>query len=361
MRTYLIVPLLLAACGDNVSPAAVDAAPDAPSTGAAKAVVVAGDFQSTGVLSTVDAPSLTVTQNAVAGVASSDPVVRRIGSELFVVNRYGGDNITILDGATLALVDQIGTGANTNPQDVAQVGRKLYVAALGVGAILVIDRDHPTTVNQIDVSSFDAFDQNPDCESIYAVGDKVYAACGLLQQFSPVVNGKILVIDTSNDTVSTSFDLPSMNPAGWLEKDGGDLLIPLVPSFTDYSTGCVARVTTGTTPSASCDVSNQTLGGFALRIVDGWAIVGAYDDNFNTTKGVLVRMAGGASQSGSTEMLKDLAVCGQYLFVGDNAMSASGIRVFQATGDTATELTTAPLDIGLPPGYGDNIACATTP
>src|SRR4051812_1556859 len=120
MRKFLFLLLLLPACGDNV-PGGPDAAPDGPDIGAAKAAIVAGDFQSTGILSTVGAPSLEVTQNAVAGVASSDPVMRRIGDELFVINRLSGDNITILDSTTLSLTAQIATGAGSNPQDVAVV------------------------------------------------------------------------------------------------------------------------------------------------------------------------------------------------------------------------------------------------
>lgn len=361
MRKILFLLFLLPACGDNHGGGGPDGAPDGPDTGAAKAAIVAGDFNATGILSTIGAPSLEVTPNAVAGVASSDPVVRRIGDELFLINRLSGDNITILDSTTLSLTAQIATGAGSNPQDVAVVGNKLYVAALGVGAILVIDRDHPDTVNQIDLSSLDTFDQNPDCVSVAAVGDKVYAACGLLQQFSPIVNGKLVTIDTSDDSVAGSIDLPSMNPTGWFSTDAGDLLIPLVPSYTDYSTGCLARITTGSTPTATCAVTNQTMAGFALRVIDGWAIVGAYDDSFNTTKGALVRVDGGAAMSAPTEMLKDMAVCGIYIFAGDRAMGAEGVRVFQIDGDAATELTTDPLDIGLPPGYGDGIACMTVP
>src|SRR6185503_8841404 len=89
----LILALVAAGCGDNLlpaPPAAPDAGgnPDGPDLTAGKVAVVAGDFQSTGVVSTIAAPSLDVATNAVAGVASSDPVIRRAGDELFVVNRF---------------------------------------------------------------------------------------------------------------------------------------------------------------------------------------------------------------------------------------------------------------------------------
>src|SRR5262249_23177336 len=133
LASLLSVPLVaagLAGCGDNLAPSATgDHAADAAIPGVATAVLVAGDFNVTGVLSTVRVPQGLVHPNAAAGVAGGDPVLRRFGDELFVVNRFNGDNVTVLARSTLGLVGQYATGPGSNPQDVAPVGRKLYVTA----------------------------------------------------------------------------------------------------------------------------------------------------------------------------------------------------------------------------------------
>jgi hypothetical protein len=352
--------LFLVACGSGSSGDDDDlpATPDAdPGERRGTIAAVAGDFASTGILSTVGAPTQVVRSNAVAGVVGADPAIRRIGDELFVINRFGtgGDNIVILDAATLQLVDQIATGAGSNPQDVALVDGKLYVAALGAGAVLVIDRADPTTIGEIDLSELDD-DGLPDCISAYAVGDRVFVACGVLDNFFADQNGKVAVIDTTDDSVETTFDLPSRNPQGWLTPIGNELLIGTVPDFVDYSTGCVAAISTGDTPAAACGATNQDLDGFASKLTpEGWAVVTHYDAEFNTA-GWLVDLANpGTGLTAAEQVAQDLVVCGSYLFVSE---SGQGIRFHHIDDDgSLAEITVGALDLGLPPAFGNGIAC----
>src|SRR3970282_2434510 len=143
--------VLLAACGGS-DPATPDAAPgaaptdpagDAAPPSGATVFAVGTDFATAGIASTVAVPALEVTQGAVAGVASTDPVVRQFGDRIYVINRYGADNVTILDADTLALVAQISTGSGSNPWDVAVDGDRIYVAALAAGGLLILDARRP--------------------------------------------------------------------------------------------------------------------------------------------------------------------------------------------------------------------------
>jgi hypothetical protein len=376
----LATALPLAACGDNGDDAGDDddapdaaVAPDAdPATPTARVAVVASDFTS-GVFSTIDAPSLAVDAAAVAGVASADPVIRRHGDELFIVNRFGFDNVTILDAATLTLVTQISTGEGSNPQDVAVVGDKLYVAALGADGIRVIDRDAPTEIDSIDLTKLDG-DGVPDCMSVHAVGDRVFAACGLLDNFVADQVGKVVVIDTTTDTVETTFDLPARNPAGLLEQApagsayAGDLLLATVPDYVDYATGCLVRISTGDTPAATCGPTNLALGGFVTRVGFAgdvtWVIAAAFSPSFESTGALHAIDAEGtvgAAATGAAVVAQDLAVCGDYLFVADKATTGEGVRVFAHDGETVSELTTDVLDVGTTPIAGNGLACADAP
>src|SRR5690606_30793210 len=105
-------------CGDNGS-----RPPDAaPGTDAVSdvyvpkplAVAVAGDFDTTGIMTKLEVESLTATMNAApVGAVGGDPVIRKHGDRLFVINRLGASNITIFDANTLAFIDQLGAGTNT--------------------------------------------------------------------------------------------------------------------------------------------------------------------------------------------------------------------------------------------------------
>src|SRR5690606_22670541 len=120
---------------------------------------------------------------APVGAVAGDPVIRKLGDRLYVINRLGANNITILDAKTLALIDQVSAGANTNAQDVAVVGSDtLYAATLNDVGLVKIDIPSGD-VTPIDIgTALSEPDGNPDCVSVYAVGTNVYVACGLLDE-----------------------------------------------------------------------------------------------------------------------------------------------------------------------------------
>src|SRR5205814_950471 len=78
------------------------------------------DF-STGSLSVGDLDTRVVTKD-VASVGS-DAVARFYGGLLYVVNRFGGDNIQVIDPAqNYATIRQFSVGNGSNPQDIVFVG-----------------------------------------------------------------------------------------------------------------------------------------------------------------------------------------------------------------------------------------------
>ena len=370
MKRWLILLSVVAACGDNakVHP---DGGTGDDSGGAGsnvaplyKAVVLGADFQSgTGLVSRLDLASMSMQTNAVAGVATSDPVIRHFGDKVYVINRAVGENVTILDAHDLAPVDQISTGANSNPQDVAVVGDKLYVPAYGTAGVVVLQNDQIAKTIDLGTLLGDP-DGKPDCVSAYAVGTKVFVACGLLDaNFMPRGNGKVAVIDTTTDH-ATALTMPDKNPAGFFEQSpSGDLLISVVPSFDVFTNGCVMRVPADGTTAPTCmtDLTNKALGGFVNAMsyaADGklWLSV-VVDKNFATQSAQLRSYDGttvSAAVSGSSELIQDVAACPDGSVIGVEAtFGASGLRVFRA----GAEVTTAPLPIGLPPVFSGGVVC----
>jgi len=374
--------LALTACGGNHG-AAPDAAPvDAPS-GPPRAVVVTGDFGpgNPGVLSTLDPATLTVTTNVGPAMAvGDDPILRHFGGELFIVNRSDGNNVTILEDQTLALKEQLGTGAGSNPQDVAVHGQNLYVATFGGKGLVMLTRGQ-AAITTIDLSQDDP-DGKPNCNSVFLVGSDLYVSCGLLDdanKFVPRGPGKVYVVDTATNAIKTTLTLSTKNPFGVFEQipvtarpgqNPGDLLMPTVV-FADGS-GCVERIATGgaTPVAAGCMpmMTNITdLKGYASRLgflidlVDSaqitWiatpttfpkADLRAYD--------MPTSALWAAPLNPSTEAIGDLAVCpGGELVVADTTANANGLRVYSGT--SAAELTKSALPIGLPPNSTHGIVC----
>jgi hypothetical protein len=368
---------LLAACGNNhnTSPDAAqqhDTGFDSEAV-APRAVIVAGDFTAghPGVLSTINPEAMTVETNVgPQGGVGDDTVLRKVGNELFVVNRADGNNVTILDAGTLALIDQLGTGAGSNPQDVVVVGQKLYVPVYGGSGVAVLTRGSNTVTN-IDLSADDP-DGKPDCASAFLVGTKIFVACELLDAtFTPRGPGKVYIIDTASDTVVGSVTMQKQNPFGVFEQSpadsalAGDLVIPADP-FS--GTGCVERISTGATPaSGGCVVSNTDLGGYPSRIAfEGtgthttmWMAVSETFPNsalrsYDVGTGTL-----GAVLSPAAELPVDVVPCpdGNIVVAGQAntgvAGSVAGVRIYK----DGVERTTAPLAIGLAPASAHGLAC----
>ncbi len=371
MTKYLLPALLLlAACGDDGSTDDDMADMDADDTDdvtpdVTRAVVAAGDFMAgaPGVLSTLDLATTTVAQNvAPAGAVSSDAVMRKIGDSLYVVNRLGANNITILSADDYSLEQQISTGENSNPQDVAVVGTKLYLPALGTAGVVVATKGSSTTTT-IALPTVDTVDNLPDCVSAFAVGTDVYVACGRLDEnFMPRGVGKLVVIDTTTDTVKTTVDFTNANPFGNFEElPDGSLVIPTVAGFD--TTGCVEKVVPGTTPTVSCLLQHSELPAFAGRLsvqeLEGgdallWLVASTFPAGSLWGYDLNTSSLWSAAISPDTQAITDVAACPDgKLVVSDTTMAANGLRVYGGV----TEVTTAPLPVGIAPSFAHGLVC----
>jgi hypothetical protein len=357
--------------GDGDGDGDADAGPgtDGGDPGGATAFAVATDFATTGVASTVSIPELDVTVNAIEGVATTDPVVRHQGDRLFVVNRFGQDNVTVLDSARLTLVDQLSTGAGSNPQDAAAVGDTLFVAALGEPGILVLDLARPEAgvVDVIDLAQLDAEDGNPDCSSVVALGEQVVAVCGILDEnLAPRGPGAVALIDGARRALVQTAPLTQVRPFG-LAQASADESTVLIPTIEDFARpagpGCLERVVVGedSLRAAGCLVENADLGGFvsALATVpDGlWmTVTTSFDPDDLGPYGDLVSLPAGGKpdriELADDLRPMDLAICPSGHVVLSDA--TRGVRVLAPGAER--ELTRGPLDIGLPP-VSNGLAC----
>jgi len=381
MKRSVLFVLVLAAC-DPESNFRPDAAVVDPSVDAAvpgpRAAVVSGQFGAGGILSDLDVDSLAVRQDlSPSGGIGSDPFIRRFGDKVYVVNRFGGNSISIFSATTLRFVEQYGTGSGSNPQDVALVDDTMYVVAgPGIVKVKLATGESLGSINL--ATAVGDPDGNPDCVTFGKVAGKLYVACGLFDfdtTFAPRGNGKVAIIDTANNDAVSTVTLPSTNPQNYFVKTAassvfaGDLLIGLSPSYSDYSTGCIARVSTGSTPTAACadGLTNALVGGVLTHMdlsADSkllWMAVNTNSADFSVSTGALkgFDLTTGelwdAPISKDTQLITDVAACpdGSVIAI-DRTMDAAGFRVF---GPDYQERTTMALPFGLPPLFGNNTLC----
>ncbi|MFN0249753.1 MAG: YncE family protein [Kofleriaceae bacterium] len=370
----LATVLFAGACGDNN-----DGAPDAPPGNDSmmgmdmsmpareRAVVVAGDFVAAGLLSSLDVEARTSENNvAPATAVGNDPVLRRFGNELFVVNRIE-NNITILNATTFALVEQISTGTNSNPQDVAIEGNKLFVPVYGGSGIVELTRGM-TTITPIDLSEDDP-DDKPNCASIYKIGTSLFVTCQILDDsmrfLPPRGPGKLYTVDIGTRTKTGEATLTTANPFGLLDQlpNNGDLVVGTI-DFADGS-GCLERITTGATPAASCMATNTALGGNVTRVTirnDTEILAVVANPSFamgSSLKVIEDNGTVGATFTKAGQVLRDGVACPSGAVVVEEGPSGvapapQGLRVYSAS---QTETTTGPIDVGLKPQSFRALAC----
>jgi hypothetical protein len=111
------------------------------------AFVATSDY-STGSYSTVNLNNLNVSKDlpSTTGIIESDNGAVYFNNRVYVLNKFGFDNITVLEVSDLTTaVKQFSTGNGTNPQDIAFVSdTQAYVSLLGSNEVLVVDPTAPS-------------------------------------------------------------------------------------------------------------------------------------------------------------------------------------------------------------------------
>jgi hypothetical protein len=381
MRHALAILLLtLPACGGGNgktadaatppidAPPGVDAAPqiDGAPTPSCTCLALGVDYMAgVGAAARVDLPSMTVHKDVLPGAVQSDPVVRYLGGTIYIVNRFAGENVTIVDPSTWTVKTQFSTGAGSNPQDIAIKGATAYVVTLGMPLVEVWDLSTtpPTQGTPIMLPTIGAdTDGNPDAASIVIDGNLAYVSLEHLVSFAPAAKGQVAVIDTTTNTVVTSLFLQNENPVNFMRPrvSKGDLLVAEAPDFTAM-TGCLEKITLGAMPAAAgCIVSSMSLGGYvagAAPSTDGHVYLAA-QTNPTTSKLVAISdqgMVDDVPYSTSGESPTDVATCDAAHLLLANDAATGGLRVYDTM--THMEVTTTALDIGLPAGFANDIVC----
>jgi hypothetical protein len=290
-------------------------------------------------------------------VCRADPVT----GYTFVVSRLGADAVEIVDTAvTWEVIGEYSVGAGTNPQDIAVVSAdRAYVARYKEPSLLVVDPLDGAALGEVDLSAYADDDGAPEAAWLLAHGDRVYVALQKLAGYEVDGPSSVAVVGAASGEVEREIPLAGANVYGKLRYAVAIDRIPLIEAgrFGALDGGIQLLDPNEDTVSPYV-ITEAALGGdLADAVVAGWdrgfAVIGVPAEGGAKTR--LVAFDPSTGEVGATLIDDDewelgfmeLDPDGDELWVADRSADAPGVRVF----DTATggELTSRPIDVGLPP------------
>ena len=361
----LLVALVACGCADDATKP-VNHLP--PECGAV--IVVTTDFASGG-LSAVSADSTGSVTEDLASI-HADAVARTHDGLIYVVNRFGADNVQVVDPARgYVTVRQIPVGAGSNPHDIAIIAPdRAFVSRNGSDGLLEIDPGTGAARDTISLRRFADGDSVPDMDRLFYREPYLYIAIARIDfgggTYRPVVPSYLAILDTRTNTLVDTEEmvpgiqairLQGLNPSAPMVWDAASsvLLVPEAGAYGTLDAG-VEKIDLTTMRSIGWLTREEDLGGdlidFTLgpggrgyaTIADLGAITSLVAFDLETGEKI------GALHTSNGYDLADLAVtsCG-ILLVCDRAYTAPGLRIYDAMTGRAISSVEQPVPTGLPP------------
>lgn len=321
-----------------------------------QAFVVTTDFE-TGLFATIDLT--TQTASSTTGSIHSDAVPVVYNDLVFVINRFGQDNIQIIDpSAGFATVTQYSTGNGSNPHDMAFVSAdKAYISLYELSTILIVNPMTGEQLGTIDLSSLNDSDGVPEVDALHIVGNTLYASLQRLDRnnfFAPTGPSFVIAVDTATDLITDIIPV-EINPfTDFVELPNGNLLLGSSGQFGVVNDGGINVIDTSNNTN-SVIISDLELEGDINQIVmiddtKGYALIN--DASFNTqvvSFDIDSGLKTGTVLDSQGFIIGNIAVnSSMEVYVSWRDNENPGVRIFD--GITDSEITTSPIDVGLPPG-----------
>jgi DNA-binding beta-propeller fold protein YncE len=332
---------------------------------AARAYVVESDF-STGSFSSVDV----ATRTPSCDVASvhSDARVRWYNGRVYVINRFGADNIEVLDGTTFGLIKQFSVGNGANPYDIAFASpTHAYVTRYETPDLWIVNPatgSHDGTVSLAGLADADGI---PEMDHLLVVGPLLFVSLQRVDRnngFQPTDSSLVAVVDTRTDQLVDcdaghpgvqGILLPRTNPVTpfVFDEPRSRLYLGCAGHYGSPDGGIV-RIDAALLRADGVAAVEDSLGGDVLDIAvkdDARAYAIVSDAAFNTQ---LIRWSPVSgrrletlySPGGFSLADAELTPTGDELWVCNSSFGSPGIRVFSTT--TQAQVA-GPITCTLPP------------
>lgn len=167
-----------------------------------KAFVFGTDYV-TGSLSATDlAPR---TNHCDVSSPASDASLRFYDGRLYVVNRFGGDNVQVVNPATYATMLQFSVGNGSNPHDIAFASpTKAYVTRYESSDLWIVNPQTGAYLGAISLAAYADADGNPEMDRLMMVGPLLFVSIERIDRpggYLPDDTAFVAVVDTRADTL----------------------------------------------------------------------------------------------------------------------------------------------------------------
>jgi hypothetical protein len=298
----------------------------------------------------------------------SDAVARYYGGLVYVVNRFGGDNIQILNpGTGFGTVRQFSVGNGSDPHDVVVVSpTKAYVTRYNQTDMWIVNPSTGLQTGSVDFSSFADVDGIPEMDQMALVGDNLFVTVQRIDRntWGPAGQSYVAVIDVNTDTFvdtdhmtpgTQAIALTGTNPYTTLQLDSysGNLYVGCagywglqdgrVETIDPYSLSHTGTIFTETAAGGDFLDVEIVLGQYGFALIQNASFhteLISFDPQTGLKTGTLYNPGAYVLQD------IELAPTGE-LFLADRTVTNPGIRVYDA--ETGAQITTVPIDVGLPP------------
>ncbi len=332
--------------------------------------VVTTDYESGG-HSVLDTQSFSASTHQ--GTIFQDAVVRSFGDNVYVVERWHGDNILIYHKNNLEKpVRQFSVGSGTNPHDFLLLSEtRAYVTLYEESELLIVNPQTGLRTGSIDLSAYADADGIPEMDLMIRYGDYVFVSLQRLDRtrmFQPTGTSAVVVIDLRTDTIvdtdprqpgTQAIELTRTNPVDMQYVAAtGKILVAEAGSYYTTDDGGLEFVDPVALTGEGVLMTEAELGGQiggafgALTMTDsdqGYAIIMTEDwlESRVVRFNIETRSARAVHAPNSGFVHSDILLRNDLLYVCDRTRYAPGIRIFDTRSDN--EITSQPIETGLPP------------
>ncbi len=279
----LVAVFLLSACGSGTE---TKINPSGSAQAGTKIVAAIGSVSSDpwASLSTITLDDAkTVTQKIVQSDGNY-ATVKGFGGLIYIINPIGTDTIQVIDPSdSFKSVADYSVGSGSNPQDIIVAGAKAYISRLDAqndatdtNDVLIVNPTTGEKLGSIDLTDYTdpSGDRLARAEKMVLVGTNLYVLIqDLSQSFADNTNGKIAVIDTKTDTVTSVIQLNGFDPYDIAYEAGAKKLYVSVvggtwTADTSSSLGGIEVVDPATGKTEGIKIDDADLGGtvYSMKI-----------------------------------------------------------------------------------------------
>ena len=313
---------------------------------------------------------------------SNDVILQSDSRYTYIIDRTNG-NITVVDPLDNGKeLKQVSVGPTSNPKSVVRIGDKLYVSRWNSADVLVLDANTYAQLGTISLSKYADADNLPEMGLAVTAEGKVWLLLERYDQSTwtpstqPTDKAYMIGIDPKTDTIANEVALLGKTPYQILKTDplsgnlylisasGSGAGIEMVNPKTGTSAGWLVDPSvfpTGSNPDSPISFAAATTTTVFVVVPEGFQGWTLYDWDFTVLYAIDRKTGSKTEVLRSSEGYMGLACLelspgttrnpGERLLVtceGPGArVTQPGLRIFDSS--TLKELTSKPLDTGLPP------------